>query len=144
MDSKSSGHMGFVENEKLLVLSGESMVRNAGCLLQVCEDPEKMVHHAKRGHGESAERGCKRMGKKMIKSTGITLPPRLCQDARISCPDEDHLTMANCDGGGGCNLLFVPLSVVDAGRVSDVLAGSVGDHETELVAGLMCLGSGAW
>jgi hypothetical protein len=36
------------------MLSGKSMVWDAGCLVQVCEDPEKMAHHAKRGCGESA------------------------------------------------------------------------------------------
>jgi hypothetical protein len=34
------------------MLSGKSMVWDAGCLVQVCEDPEKMAHHAKRGCGE--------------------------------------------------------------------------------------------
>jgi hypothetical protein len=83
--------MGLVENEKLPMLSGESMVWNVSCLLHVCKDVEKMVHHAKRRcDDESAGGGCKGMGEKRIKFTVAALPPNLSQDARTAWPDEEY------------------------------------------------------
>jgi hypothetical protein len=65
--------VGNLENEKLHVFSRESMARNAGHLLQMCEAGKKVVRDSIRRSVKSAGMSGERLGEKRCNATKVVL-----------------------------------------------------------------------